>query len=181
MVSRGSPTRTGSRASASAPTTTSPSRTPPTRSSAPWPTPTPGGATPTAATPRARSGSTPRGHDEPLRQLAQLRNLLVARSSLDLDAVRRVGAALEAIAADAGAWGRDRGVGLVATLAYHLHPDRVVLTLRDEAGWLGGEALAGRWAEVLQAARFDQVDVDETGRRVTFLKRFPRADGQAGE
>jgi CheY-like chemotaxis protein len=116
--------------------------------------------------------------DEPLRQLAQLRNLLVARSSLDPDAVRRVGAALEAIAADAGAWGRAHGAGVVATLGYRLNPDRVVLSLRDEAGWLGGEALRGRWAEVLQAARFDQVDVDETGHHVTLLKRFRVADGQ---
>jgi hypothetical protein len=56
-----------------------------------------------------------------------------------------------------------------------------VLTLRDESGWLGGEALRGRWAEVLRAARFDQVDVDEDGHRVALLKRFPRVDGQPGD
>ena len=55
--------------------------------------------------------------DETLRQLARLRNLLVARTPLDLEEVCRIGAALNEIGASVEAYSAERRASVVATLA----------------------------------------------------------------
>ncbi|MBV8231050.1 MAG: response regulator [Planctomycetaceae bacterium] len=114
-----------------------------------------------------------RGDAQPLRQIAQLRSLLVGRTTLDSETACAFGSALKELWASADAFGRCRKVSLVAMLAYRLLADRVTLTLCDTSGWIEQGLLHEEgWREVI-APRFDEVIPDETGRQLTLRKRFP--------
>jgi CheY-like chemotaxis protein len=109
--------------------------------------------------------------EDSLRQLSQLRNLLLARTSLDPVASSLLGSALHEIWREAVAWGHAQGADLVATLAYRLHPDHLTVTVCDASGWLGaGPAAPGPHA--LHASAFDEVAVDAPGRRIVLRKWF---------
>lgn len=118
---------------------------------------------------------------ECLRQIAQLRNLLVARTPLDVDSISRVGAALSEIASDVCMALRSEHSG-AAVIAYCLKSDNLTLTLRDTSTWLPKGLLIheGRWSKCLTEARFDDIDEDSTGAEVVFLKRFPGTGSDAG-
>lgn len=120
-----------------------------------------------------------RDDGESLRQIAQLRSLLVARTPLDLDSVGRIGVTLSEIAADAGSWGRNRELDLVALIDYQLLTDRLALTLNEESGWLkqGLVLRENRWSRWLNEARFDEIIIEDSGNRVKFVKKFPRHEG----
>ena len=77
-----------------------------------------------------------RDDGETLRRLARLRGLLLARSGLEPEAIDRISAAIRAIWSSVDAWARRSGLDRVATLAYALSPENLVLTVHDEAGWL---------------------------------------------
>src|SRR5262249_16964918 len=85
-------------------------------------------------------------HDEgeSLRQLTRLRNLVLARTTIDFKPMSALIAALQEIWRDAITWGRTHQVGRVATLSYHLQANRLSLTLRDDSRWLGPEVFATR-------------------------------------
>jgi CheY-like chemotaxis protein len=119
------------------------------------------------------------GVDEPLRQIAQLRSLLVARSSLDNDSVGRIASALSEVANSASDWGREQDLGEVATLEYRLEADQLTVNVRDCSGWLRLDPASPeqRWPRALPAARFDEVTTDEAGVSLTFLKKFDAVEG----
>jgi CheY-like chemotaxis protein len=112
---------------------------------------------------------------EALRLLGQLRNLLVARTSLEPDAIAAITAALREIVGDALEWARRSRRPLDTALGFHIRPDRLAITLRDASGWLAEGPLhpVDRWPSAFAAARFDEVIVDEPGRRITVHKRYP--------
>jgi DNA-binding response OmpR family regulator len=115
----------------------------------------------------------PRDDGEALRRFAQLRSMLLARTSLDSSAVSRIGVVVEQIKESALAWGRLRRADPVATLDYCLEPDRLTLTLHDASGWLNGSLYHEEgWREGIVTAGFDQIIQDDAGERLTFLKRL---------
>ena len=69
----------------------------------------------------------------------------LARSGLEPEAVDRISAAISAIWSNVDAWARRSGLERVATLAYAVSPEKLVLTVHDEAGWLAslGDLAAG--------------------------------------
>src|SRR4051794_35670521 len=124
-------------------------------------------------------------HDDgvALRQIAQVRTFLLARSAFDLDSIARIGAALAEIAIEAEGWGDAHCRDRVATLHYLVQDDQLTFTLNDTSGWLT-EGLAptqGRWPMSFAAARFDEVKSDDAGHRLTLIKRLPAAHRASAE
>ncbi len=113
--------------------------------------------------------------DEPLRQLARLRNLLIARTPLGLESVCLIVDALREIWASAEAWGGAHRVNTIATLTYRLDDAQLSFTLRDLSGWLGQNRLTpeARWPASLAAARFDEYHITDDGQTLTLLRRYP--------
>ena len=118
----------------------------------------------------------PRTPGETLRQLAKLRSLLLSGTVLDIDSVSRIDEALKEIAGEAA--GTKPPVPVVGSLAYRLGDDRLVLTFRDTNGWLrdNHDAPAERWPKALGSARFDSIEWDESGSRLTLSRRYAPGD-----
>jgi CheY-like chemotaxis protein len=115
---------------------------------------------------------------ETLRRLAHLRSLLFAVTPLDAEAVERVFQAFAGLWELADAWGRDRKIGQVATLHFHVYPDCAVFTLRDESGWFRDDPrpAAERWPFAFASGTFDEVDDEPAGS--VWIVRFPAAAPQ---
>jgi len=118
------------------------------------------------------------GDGETLRQIALVRSLLVARTSLDTESIARIGAAFGEIAGEAEAWGQAHKVDVVGLLSYHLGPESLIVNLRDCAGWLadGPPVAETRWPKAVPAAQFDEILRHDSGTELTFVKRFERRD-----
>jgi DNA-binding response OmpR family regulator len=95
-----------------------------------------------------------------LREISRLRTLLLERTCLSEEDTRRLDQVLLDLASRAVDWGCRNGIGHVATLHYHWEDDVIVLTVRDESGWLeadsprrpdglGGLIARGRFEEVV--------------------------------
>ncbi|WP_422930664.1 response regulator transcription factor [Singulisphaera sp. PoT] len=117
---------------------------------------------------------------ESLRQIAQLRSLLVARTPLDVDSISRIGAALTEIVSDA-CMAKGSDTATAGVIDYSLQPDRLTLTLREASSWLAKGLLVreGRLSRWLTEARFDEIDGDNNAAEVVFVKRFPPACPEA--
>jgi CheY-like chemotaxis protein len=115
-----------------------------------------------------------RDDGETLRDLARLRGLLLARSGLAPEAIASISAAIRAIWLSVDGWGRRSGLDRVATLAYALSPENLILTVHDEAGWLArvGDLAEGPVSTVLTDARFDQIENDHEAHCLRLVKRF---------
>jgi CheY-like chemotaxis protein len=116
--------------------------------------------------------------EEAQRLFARLSNVLVARTTLDRGAVGRIAATLEEILQDGLGWARRTGRPLDSALGFVVRPDHLSITLHDASGWLEHDRHlepAERWPS-FRAAAFDQVVVDEPGRRMTFSKRYLPSD-----
>jgi CheY-like chemotaxis protein len=115
-----------------------------------------------------------RDDGETLRRLARLRSLLLARSGLEPEAIDRISAAISAIWSNVDAWARRSGLDQVATLAFAVSPEKLVLTVHDEAGWLStvGDRTVSAVSPVLTDAGFDQVETDREARCLRLVKRF---------
>ena len=115
-----------------------------------------------------------RDDGETLRRLARLRGLLLARSGLEPEAIESISAAIRAIWSSVDAWARRSGLDRVATLAYALSPENLVLTVHDEAGWLAsvGDLADGPVSTILTDARFDQIENDHEAHCLRLVKRF---------
>lgn len=116
-----------------------------------------------------------RGDNERARELSRLRSLLVARTPLDAESIARIDALLKALWTEAAAWGRQNRTDAVVTVSYRLLPDRVELTIRDDAGCFEGGRLPptegiGR---AIPADLFDEVRPANSGPEVVLTKRFP--------
>jgi CheY-like chemotaxis protein len=122
-----------------------------------------------------------RGDGDTWRQIALMRSLLVARTSLDHASISRIGAAVVGIAGKAEAWGIAHHVEVVGFLAYRIGPNTLTVTLRDCSGWLKELSTPSgtNWPESLPAAEFDEVAWDESGEKVTFIKRFKAVEAPA--
>jgi hypothetical protein len=122
-----------------------------------------------------------RGDGESLRRLALMRSLLVARSSLDADAISRIGAALAEVAADADDWGLMHQTEMVGTLAYLIESNTLTVTLRDTSGWLKQDATPAerRWPKAVPAAKFDEIAAHDSGEVLTFIKHFGNGESPA--
>jgi CheY-like chemotaxis protein len=117
---------------------------------------------------------------ESLRQISQLRSLMLAFTPLDYDAISRMTAAFQEIWKAADDWGRRNGKPVVASLSYETLGDRVVLTLHDLAGWFRDDprSPAERWPAAIALGGFDEVRVEQPGDSVAFVMRFS-SDGSA--
>lgn len=75
---------------------------------------------------------------EPLRELSRLRSMLRAWTPLGDDSLAGISTALRELWASASSWGRAHSAEArqIASVAYRLESDRVVLTVEDRAGWL---------------------------------------------
>ena len=115
-----------------------------------------------------------RDDGETLRQLARLRALLLVQSGLRPEAIESISAAIKAIWLSVDGWARRSGLDRVATLAYALYLDNLVLTVHDEAGWLAHVAYlaAGPESTALTDAQFDQIENDHEAHCLRLVKRF---------
>ena len=78
----------------------------------------------------------PAGEDEAQRLFARLRNVLLARTTLDHDAIGRIAAALKEILQDCVGWARRTHRPPDASIGFVIHRDQLAITLRDTSGWL---------------------------------------------
>jgi DNA-binding response OmpR family regulator len=115
---------------------------------------------------------------EGLRRLGQLRNLLVARTTLDHDAIDRIMVSLKEIRNEGLSWAQGSRRPLNASLNFRIEPDRLEIALRDASGWLADNPFATEEDGILAsaAAGFDEVFTEEAGRRISFRKRFLPSD-----
>jgi CheY-like chemotaxis protein len=130
---------------------------------------------------QARSGQihgvvTFQGNDdgEILRRLGQLRSLVYARTSLDLEAVTEIGRAIKEVWCLADEWARNHPMDPASYLSYTLTSNKLLLSFKDAGGWL--ERVRGLREDdagcSLLAAGFDQIVFDETAGCLTLVKEF---------
>lgn len=101
---------------------------------------------------------------EHLRDVTELRGLLLDRTGLAEETVRRLGAGLSGLLQRGVDWGKPLGLGRVATLDYDLRPGGVELGLADESGWLRRELeLDPSLAGIVDPALFAAIDVRDDG------------------
>jgi hypothetical protein len=109
-----------------------------------------------------------------LRSLAQLRNIMLVRSGLALEATKPITAAIKAIWSSVDSWSRHSSTAEVATLSYELTSECLTLIVHDQAGWLprlDGVAEA-RISECVTEAQFDQVILDDANHSLKLVKNF---------
>jgi CheY-like chemotaxis protein len=114
-----------------------------------------------------------RDDGEILRRLGQLRSLLFARTSLDLDAVIRTGRLVREIWCVADEWARCHPDDPTTALSYTLTPERLVLEFHDASGWL--EAVPGLLADEassIQAGFLSELQIDEANGRLSMVKQL---------
>ena len=104
--------------------------------------------------------------------LGRFRGLLLARGDLDGPAVGQIVDSLCAIGMDAHCWGTSQGESLVAAADYVIEDERLVVTIRDKAGWFAGGDLTEAAAAFDPALDevFDEVRRDDDGREVQLVK-----------
>jgi DNA-binding response OmpR family regulator len=116
--------------------------------------------------------------DETLRRHSQLRSILLARTSLDLDAVQNVSRVIAEIRQAALDWSRRAGSPLRTRVVYLVERDVLTLTVEDGSGWLAeeGPTLPGRWSDALAAAQFAIPSGTDPRRSLTFFRRYPPSE-----
>ncbi len=112
---------------------------------------------------------------ESLRHVAQLRSQLLAVTTIDVDTAYRVSESLRQLCSQADAWGQAHGERVVAALDYRIEPGRLVLTLRDIAGWFSDDPRppAERWSGPVLVGQFEDVSAERPGGPVTLVVRLP--------
>jgi DNA-binding response OmpR family regulator len=112
---------------------------------------------------------------ETVRQLAQLRCLLLAGTTLDAESFNGLTETLQQLGASADEWGRKHGMSQVAILSYRNEGTRLALTFRDLAGWLRDDPRSPveRWPEAIARGRFDDVAHDPAGGSFSLVKVIP--------
>lgn len=112
---------------------------------------------------------------EVVRRVGQLRSLVFARTSLDLESARRIGRAVVEIwrLADDRA-GNHQGE-IACSMVYTLTSERLVLTFRGPESWLSGIRHLQEQDErsAVRGAEFDDVQIDEAGGGLALIKSFP--------
>jgi len=72
-----------------------------------------------------------------LEHLSDLRSLLLTRTRLDEDSVRRIVKVVLEVCENGIEWAREHDRDHVATLSFQLDPGKFALTIHDESGWFG--------------------------------------------
>jgi CheY-like chemotaxis protein len=115
-----------------------------------------------------------RDDGDTLRNLAELRNLMLARSGLGFEAINPITAAIKAIWLSVGSWSRRSSLVAVATMSYELTSEGLTLIVRDQGGWLASlDGMAeGLTSKCLTEARFDQMISDDANHSLKLVKNF---------
>jgi hypothetical protein len=117
------------------------------------------------------------GSDEcqTLRSLARLRNALLARSGLELEAIDEIYNAITAFWLSSREWVERHASDGTATLKYSLNDSSLELCISDQGGWLLSrlEREGHPGLGLLDSGLFDQVITDSASRSLRFVKQFP--------
>jgi DNA-binding response OmpR family regulator len=114
-----------------------------------------------------------------LREVAAVRSLLLALTSLSEDAVEELFQTFVAIATRAVDWGVRTGRGLVASIDYHQDSQGVGFILTDQAGWFADDpptkpdGLGG----LIAGGRFDRVVSNQRHAEVILTRLFSHSSG----
>ncbi len=108
------------------------------------------------------------------RNLSRLQNLLVARTSLDLQAIQRVVQAPRSFLKEFRAFSIALHSRQPASVEYQVESDHLVMTLHDQTGWMttGLLDLEGIRYFVLNPEIFDERTESTDGRSLILTKRF---------
>jgi CheY-like chemotaxis protein len=111
---------------------------------------------------------------EIVRRVGQLRSLVFARASLDLESARRIGRAVMEIWRLASDRARSQECEPACSLVYTLTSQRLVLTFRGPDAWLSGIRRLKEQDErsAVAAAEFDEVQSDEATGSLALIKSF---------
>jgi CheY-like chemotaxis protein len=109
-----------------------------------------------------------------LRNLARLRNHMLARSGLGLEATKPITAAIKAIWSSVDAWSRRSSTAQMATLSFKLTSECLTLIVHDQGGWLPRlDGIADeQTSKCLTEAQFDQTITDDANHSLKLVKRF---------
>jgi CheY-like chemotaxis protein len=115
-----------------------------------------------------------RDEGDTLRNLAELRNLMLAQGGLGFDAIKPITAAIKAIWSSVGSWSRRSSMVAVATMSYELTTEGLTLIVRDQGGWLPRlDGIAEeQTSKCLADAQFDQIISDDANRSLKLVKNF---------
>jgi CheY-like chemotaxis protein len=115
-----------------------------------------------------------RDDGETLRNLARLRNHMLARSGLGLEATKPITAAIKAIWSSVDSWSRRSSTPQMATLSFELTRECLTLIVHDQGGWL--PRLNGiaeeQTSKCLTEAQFDQIITDHVNHSLKLVKHF---------
>lgn len=111
---------------------------------------------------------------ETLRQLAQLRSLMLALTPIDVATASAIHAYLLEMWQDAEVWGKAHCIDKLATLTYRASADRIVISLRDHSGWLKTDPRhpESRWQCLDTHHLFDEITSNLDHGSLTFVLKF---------
>jgi CheY-like chemotaxis protein len=112
---------------------------------------------------------------EIVRRVGQLRSLVFARTSLDLESATRIGRAVKEIWRLAGDRALSHQGEPACSLVYTLTSQRLVLTFRGPATWLSGirDLQEQEKRSAVAEAEFDDIQIDEASESLALTKSFP--------
>jgi CheY-like chemotaxis protein len=115
-----------------------------------------------------------RDEGDTLRNLAELRNLMLAQSGMGVEAIKPITAAIKSIWSSVGAWSRRSSMVAVATMSYELTSEGLTLIVRDQGGWLPRlDGIAEeQTSKCLADAQFDRIISDDANRSLKLVKNF---------
>lgn len=119
------------------------------------------------------SGEFPLGADapsHPLREIAGLASLLIARAPFEAAEARRVAEDLGLIHGFLAWADEHRGAGR-ALLSYAVEPDGLVVRIEDQSGWLDEFARSPAYQALVQRGHFDAVTLRPAEGRLDLLRR----------
>jgi CheY-like chemotaxis protein len=112
---------------------------------------------------------------EIVRRVGQLRSLVFARTSLDLESATRIGRAVVEIWRLIDDRARGQQGELACSLVYTLTSQRLVLAFRGPAAWISGirDLREQEKRSAVAAAKFDEIQIDEASGGLALIKSFP--------
>jgi CheY-like chemotaxis protein len=115
-----------------------------------------------------------RDDGDTLRNLARLRNHMLARSGLGPEATKPITAAIKAIWSSVDSWSRRSSTAQMATLSFELTSECLTLIVRDQGGWLRrlDDIAEEQTSQCLTEAQFDQIITDDANHSLKLVKHF---------
>jgi hypothetical protein len=111
---------------------------------------------------------------EILRRIAQLRNLLFARTALSMEEVAEISRAVDEVRCETNDWARGHPGDHATTLTYTFTARQLILEFFGPAGWLGRILpLVDDPTKEASRTRFDQVLIAKSDHSVKFVRAFP--------